>query len=63
MIADLPPSDPVRAYGMQRLADLDRLGQATGKGDETATEATGRLRSRSGGAAYRGQTRPRPPSA
>jgi hypothetical protein len=35
MIADLPPSDPVRAYGMQRLADLDRLGQATGKGDET----------------------------
>ena len=34
LIADLPPSDPVRAYGLQRLADLDRLGQATGKGDE-----------------------------
>ncbi len=36
LIADLPPSDPVRPHGMKRLADLDRLGQATGKGDETA---------------------------
>ena len=34
LIADLPSGDPVRAYGMQRLVDLDRLGQATGKGDE-----------------------------
>ena len=35
LIADLPPGDPVRVYGMQRLADLDRLGLGTGKGDET----------------------------
>ena len=34
LIADLPSGDPVREYGMQRLVDLDRLGQATGKGDE-----------------------------
>jgi hypothetical protein len=34
LIADLPPSDPVRIYGMQRLADLDQLGLGTGKGDE-----------------------------
>ena len=34
LIADLPPGDPVREYGIQRLADLDRLGQGTGKGDE-----------------------------
>jgi hypothetical protein len=36
LITDLPASDPVRVYGMQRLADLDRLGQAASKGDETA---------------------------
>ncbi len=34
LIADLPSSGPVRVYGMQRLTDLDRLGQGTGKGDE-----------------------------
>ena len=35
-ISGLPAGDPVRAYGMQRLADLDRLGQGTGKGPEPA---------------------------
>jgi hypothetical protein len=32
--ADLPAGDPVRVYGMQRLADLDRLAQGTTKGAE-----------------------------
>jgi hypothetical protein len=36
LISDLPAGDPVREYGMQRLADLDRLGQSTGKGPEAA---------------------------
>jgi hypothetical protein len=36
LIDGLPASDPVREYGMQRLADLDRLGQGTGKGPEPA---------------------------
>jgi hypothetical protein len=36
LISDLPPGDPVREYGKQRLADLDRLGQGTGKGPEPA---------------------------
>jgi hypothetical protein len=34
LIADLPPGDPVRAHGERRLAELDRLGHDTGKGDE-----------------------------
>jgi hypothetical protein len=34
LIADLPSRDPVRAYGMERLADLDRLAQGTSKGAE-----------------------------
>ncbi len=36
LIDGLPAGDPVRDYGMQRLADLDRLGQGTGKGSEPA---------------------------
>jgi hypothetical protein len=36
LIADLPTRDPVRRYGMERLADLDRLAQSTGKGPEPA---------------------------
>jgi len=36
LISGLPAGDPVREYGMQRLADLDRLGQGTGKGSEPA---------------------------
>jgi hypothetical protein len=36
LISGLPAGDPVRQYGMQRLADLDRLGQGTGKGPEPA---------------------------
>ena len=34
LIADLPAGDPVRVYGMERLADLDRLAQGTTKGAE-----------------------------
>jgi hypothetical protein len=34
LIADLPTRDPVRQYGMERLADLDRLAQGTTKGAE-----------------------------
>ena len=36
LISGLPAGDPVREYGMQRLADLDRLGQGTDKGPEPA---------------------------
>ena len=36
LISGLPAGDPVREYGMQRLADLDRLGQGTGKWPEPA---------------------------
>jgi len=36
LISGLPAGDPVREYGMQRLADLDCLGQGTGKGPEPA---------------------------
>jgi hypothetical protein len=35
LIADLPPGDPVRLHGEHRLAELDQLGHATRKGDET----------------------------
>jgi hypothetical protein len=34
LIEDLPSRDPVRQYGMERLADLDRLAQGTTKGAE-----------------------------
>jgi hypothetical protein len=34
LIADLPPDDPVRKHGERRLAELDRLGHDTSKGDE-----------------------------
>ncbi len=34
LISDLPSRDPVRIYGMERLADLDRLAQGTTKGAE-----------------------------
>ena len=33
LIADLPSEDPVRRYGEERLAELDRLGLGTSKGD------------------------------
>jgi hypothetical protein len=36
LVSGLPAGDPVREYGMQRLADLDRLGQRTTKGPEPA---------------------------
>jgi hypothetical protein len=34
LIEDLPARDPVRRYGMERLADLDRLAQDSSKGNE-----------------------------
>jgi hypothetical protein len=34
LIADLAPDDPVRAHAERRLAELDRLGHDTSKGDE-----------------------------
>ena len=34
LLADLPAGDPVRAHGERRLAELDRLGHDTSKGDE-----------------------------
>ena len=34
LIADLPPGDPVRRYGEERLAELDQLGHDTTKGPE-----------------------------
>jgi hypothetical protein len=34
LVGDLPAGDPVRQYGMERLADLDRLAQGTTKGAE-----------------------------
>jgi hypothetical protein len=36
LIAELPADDPVRRYGEERLADLDRLGLGTTKGDSPA---------------------------
>ena len=36
LIGDLPAGDPVRQYGMQRLADLDRLALSTAKPAEPA---------------------------
>jgi hypothetical protein len=35
LIADLPADDPVRRYGEQRLAELDRLGLGASKGDSS----------------------------
>jgi hypothetical protein len=35
LIRELPARDPVRIYGIQRITDLDRLGQGTSKGAET----------------------------
>ncbi len=34
LVGDLPAGDPVREYGVKRLADLDRLAQGTTKGAE-----------------------------
>jgi hypothetical protein len=34
LIADLGPDDPVRKHAERRLAELDRLGHDTSKGDE-----------------------------
>ena len=34
LIDGLPPGDPVRVHAEQRLAELDRLGHDTGKGED-----------------------------
>jgi hypothetical protein len=36
-IADLPPSDPVRAYGESKIALLDDLGFASTKAEDSAS--------------------------
>jgi hypothetical protein len=43
LIQGLPADDPVRAYGVQKLALLDRLGHASSKADEGGRESRGRL--------------------
>ena len=35
LVADLPAHDPVRRYAQERLAELDRLGHGSSKGEET----------------------------
>jgi hypothetical protein len=34
LIADLPPSDPVRVHAERRLLELDRLGHEATKGED-----------------------------
>jgi hypothetical protein len=42
LIADLPPGDPVRAYGEEKIALLDRLGHASSKADDSPLEPRSR---------------------
>jgi hypothetical protein len=43
LIQGLPEDDPVRAYGVEKMALLDRLGHASSKADEGERESRGRL--------------------
>jgi hypothetical protein len=38
LVEGLPDDDPVRAYGVEKMALLDRLGHASSKADEGARE-------------------------
>jgi hypothetical protein len=38
LIADLPPDDPVRRYGEEKMELLDRLGYASSKAEEGGRE-------------------------
>ena len=42
LIADLPPGDPVRAYGEEKIALLDRLGHASSKAEDSPPEPRSR---------------------
>jgi len=43
LIQGLPDGDPVRAYGVEKMALLDRLGHASSKADEGERESHGRV--------------------
>ena len=43
LIQGLPADDPVRAYGVEQMALLDRLGHASSKADEGGRESRSRL--------------------
>jgi hypothetical protein len=43
LILGLPDGDPVRAYGVEKMALLDRLGHASSKADEGGREPRSRL--------------------
>ena len=42
LISDLPPDDPVRRYGEEKIALLDRLGHASSKADDSPPEPRSR---------------------
>ena len=43
LIADLPPDHPVRGYGEEKMALLDRLGHASSKAEDGGHEPPSRL--------------------
>ena len=43
LIADLPPDHPVRRYGEEKLALLERLGYASSKAEDGSRESQGRI--------------------
>jgi len=43
LIENLPPDNPTRRYGEEKMALLDRLGHASSKADEGPTEPPTRL--------------------
>jgi hypothetical protein len=42
-IADLPPGHPVRAYGEEQIALLERLGHASSKAEDVEREPRSRI--------------------
>jgi hypothetical protein len=42
-IADLPPGNPVRAYGEEQIALLERLGHASSKAEDADPEPRSRI--------------------
>jgi hypothetical protein len=43
LVKDLPPADPVRRYGEEKMELLDRLGHASSKAEEGPLEPPDRL--------------------
>ena len=43
LIENLPPDNPTRRYGEEKMALLDRLGHASSKADEGPTEPRSRI--------------------